>query len=110
MSEWDLPLHESPVAKVRSPEINNRRNRRLTPDELKALLKLLRRCQNEYIRHMALFAIETGMRKGEILGASWEHLNIESRTLFLPMTKNGDSRTVPLTSKALRILRQLGIP
>lgn len=106
--EWDLPLQENPVAKVRKPEINNRRNRRLAADEFKALLRALRKCQNIYIRPMTLFAIETGMRKGEILAASWIHLNSESRTLFLPMTKNGDSRTVPLTLKAMRILRQLG--
>lgn len=108
--EWDLPLQENPVAKVRKPEINNRRNRRLTSDEFKALLRSLRKCQNIYIRPMTLFAIETGMRKGEILAAKWIHLNAESRTLFLPMTKNGDSRTVPLTLKAMRILRLLGMP
>lgn len=110
MREWDLPLQENPVAKVKKPEINNRRSRRLSGEEFKALLHALRKCQNEYIRPMALFAIETGMRKGEILNAQWQHLNLDNRTLFLPMTKNGEARTVPLTKKAIRILRLLGIP
>lgn len=109
MREWDLPLLENPVAKVKKPEINNRRSRRLSGEEFKALLRALRKCQNDFIRPMALFAIETGMRRGEILNAQWQHLNLDNRTLFLPMTKNGEARTVPLTQKAIRILRSLGV-
>lgn len=61
MREWDLPLQENPVAKVKKPEINNRRSRRLSGEEFKALLGALRKCQNKLIRPMALFAIETGI-------------------------------------------------
>lgn len=110
MREWDLPLQENPVAKVKKPEINNRRSRRLSGEEFKALLGALRKCQNKLIRPMALFAIETGMRRGEIFNAQWQHLNLDNRTLHLPMTKNGEARTVPLTQKAVRILKLLGVP
>lgn len=110
MREWDLPLQENPVAKVKKPEINNRRCRRVSTDEYKALLRTLRKCQNKFIRPMTLFAIETGMRRGEMLAAQWRHVNLESRTLFLPVTKNGEARTVPLTKKAVKILRFLCMP
>jgi integrase len=41
------------------------------------------------------------MRRGELLSLRWEHVDLQARTAFLPDTKNGDSRTVPLSSSAL---------
>jgi len=37
----------------------------------------------------------------------WKHVNLENRTVFLPMTKSGTSRTVPLSTVAIGILRGL---
>ena len=34
-----------------------------------------------------LFAVETAMRAGEICSLSWDNVNFEKRTAFLPMTK-----------------------
>jgi integrase len=49
-------------------------------------------------------ALETAMRRGELLAMEWKHINLEAQTVFLPMTKNGTSRTVPLSTKAVEIL------
>lgn len=46
-----------------------------------------------------LFAIETAMRAGEICGLTWDNVSIGRKTAYLPMTKNGSSRTVPLSKK-----------
>lgn len=46
------------------------------------------------------------MRCGEILGLTWDHVNLAERYVTLPKTKNGDSRQVPLSSKAAAILEQ----
>ena len=46
------------------------------------------------------------MRRGEILGLSWDNVDLKRRTVFLPLTKNGSSREVPLTSKALSVLQE----
>ncbi len=54
-----------------------------------------------------MFALESAMRRGEILGLRWERINLEKRTAFIPLTKNGESRTVPLSLAAIDILRQL---
>ena len=37
------------------------------------------------------------MRRGEILGLRWEHIDLDQKTAFLPMTKNGSSRWGPLS-------------
>lgn len=49
-----------------------------------------------------LFALETAMRRGEILAMKREH--IKNGFIFLPMTKNGESRNVPLSKEAKRLL------
>ena len=49
-----------------------------------------------------LFALETGMRAGEITGLRPEHLF--PRHVHLAMTKNGKARDVPLTTRAQEIL------
>ncbi len=54
-----------------------------------------------------LFAIETAMRAGEICQLKWDDVNLENATAFLPKTKNGFARTVPLSSFAIQILKHL---
>jgi integrase len=54
-----------------------------------------------------LLAIETAMRRGELLALTWENIHLDRRIAFLPDTKNGDSRTVPLSTTAINLLRQL---
>lgn len=53
-----------------------------------------------YLHSFVVLAIETGMRCSELLALRWEHVNLNNRTAFLPDTKNGQSRTVPLSSRA----------
>ena len=47
------------------------------------------------------------MRAGEIASLTWNNINFEKRTAFLPIIKNGHSRTVPLSVKAIAILQHL---
>ena len=55
-----------------------------------------------YVSWSMLFALETAMRKGEILSMRREH--IRDGFIHLPMTKNGESRNVPLSTEAKRLL------
>jgi integrase len=57
--------------------------------------------------HFVALAIETGMRRGELLGLLWDNVDLERRTAFLPVTKNGESRGVPLSNRAVEVLRAL---
>ena len=47
------------------------------------------------------------MRRGELLRVCNEHFNAETKTLFIPITKSGHPRTIPLTSKAIEIVSKL---
>ena len=52
-------------------------------------------------------ALETAMRRGELFDLQVEDVDLEAATAFLPLTKNGDARTVPLSTKAVAILKQM---
>ncbi|MDD3759165.1 MAG: site-specific integrase [Advenella sp.] len=54
-----------------------------------------------------LLSLQTGMRSGELLGLKWEHVYLNEQYLHLPKTKNGDSRNVPLSKKAISLLKIL---
>ncbi len=111
VKEWRW-LESNPFFNVSKPKNNLPRDRRVTEEEIERL-KLA--CAYEaspvtllqYACHAFLFAIETAMRAGEIQSLTWDNINLEKRTAFLPMTKNGTSRKVPLSSKAIALIKAL---
>ena len=56
---------------------------------------------------MIEFAIETAMRRSEILSLRWENIDRKFTIATLPDTKNGSKREVPLTTKAKQLLEGL---
>jgi integrase len=99
-----LPLRENPLSKLRVRLPQQRRERRLRNGELEKLIAAASACRNQWISPIILFAIATGMRRGEILSVRWEHIDRQGRSLIIPQSKNGYSRIIPLTSTALEIL------
>ena len=87
--EWGISLNQNPVLLVSKPKFNNRRDRRLAEDELDHLLSSCRQCRNKFMRPLIVLAVQTAMRRGELLNASWSHINFASRTLHIPEAKNG---------------------
>jgi integrase len=105
--EWDVYLPTNPCTLVRRPPQGRPRDRRLQGDEEKRLLTACRGARNKWLAHFVALAIETGMRRSELLGLLWDNVDLERRTAFLPVTKNGESRGVPLSSRAVEVLRAL---
>ena len=105
INEWGLTLSSNPIDKVKLPPSSRSRERRLNTGEFERLEKAAHLTQNPHIWPIVVFAIETGMRRGEILGITWECVDFDARTVHLPITKNGSSRDVPLSSKATQILK-----
>jgi integrase len=105
--EWGVALKANPCAEVSKPSNGKARTRRLEAGEFETLDEALRQCVNPLVRHVFLFALATGMRRGELIALRWENVDQEQRTAHLPLTKNGDARTVPLSPAALEVLSQL---
>ena len=105
-NEWSLPLLSNPVAGVRKPPANKSRDRRLN-DEEESLLNACQVCRNALVEPLVRFAIETGMRRAEMLSLAWKDFDPVTRTLHIEHTKNGHPRTIPLSSQAIRIIENL---
>ncbi|MGI6856394.1 site-specific integrase [Mesorhizobium sp. 1B3] len=102
--DWGLPLAKNVVKLVRRPIIQNERSRRLTGDEEQRLLDGCDSGKIPYFRTLLIVAIETGMRRGEILGLRWSDISHNRRVVSLTMTKNGTNRDVPLSQRAFGAL------
>jgi integrase len=59
------------------------------------------------MKPLIILAIETAMRRGEMLDLQWQHVDLVRRVAHLPLTKNGDSRDIPLSRRAIAILKGL---
>jgi integrase len=105
IKDWGYPLAINPAQMIRKPKANKGRDRRLEAGELELLIDALELTWG--IQSIVLLALETGMRRSEILSLRWKNIYIEERYLMLPDTKNGDSRAVPLSLKAINILSSL---
>ena len=104
--EWGWPLPNNPISLIRMPKNNPPRERRLRDGEFERLRIAAEKSRSWYLWPVVVLAIETAMRRGEILGLRWEHIYLEKKTVFLPMTKNGSSRWVPLNDKAVAKLSE----
>jgi integrase len=102
--EWGLPLHENPLGKVRVTGAQQRRERRLKHGEFHQLIVAARVCRNPLILPIILLAVETGMRRSEILSLRWEYIDQQARSLLIPHAKNGYPRILPLTDATTEII------
>ena len=104
--EWGIPVAVNPCSTVKRPTEPKGRERRLENEEEEILLKECRLSSQE-LEAIAIVAIETGARLGELLKLQWSHLNLEKRTAKLLDTKNGEDRAIPLSSRAVDALSRL---
>jgi integrase len=105
-NEWGFMLPSNPVRQVKLPRIGNSRERRINPGELERLLAACETSRSRWLPAVIHLAIETGMRRSELLGMRWDDVDLEARTVLLRNTKNGLPRTVPLSTQALNVIKE----
>jgi integrase len=105
--EWGIPLPRNPIATVRRPVVRNDRKRRLHPGEEARLLDAATAARSYWIASLIAFAIETGMRRSELLALTWSDVDLASRVAVVRESKNGESREVPLSLRAVQIAATL---
>jgi integrase len=106
--EWGINTL-NPVLLVRKPPSPAGRIRKLSGDEKSRLLTYLepKGRQNIWTRPVVVLALETAMRRGELLSLRWVDIDLFRQTAFLADTKNGTPRTVPLSTAAVELLKSL---
>ena len=117
---WNLHIVANPVPnakrilrKLRKLKPGNQRERRLLAGEYERIRDATH-SHFTLINQVALFAIETAMRQGEIAAARREHVNREKRVIYVPKSKmdwltGKKGKVVPLSSVALQILDTLPV-
>lgn len=106
-NDWGWTIPHNPLPKIARPRFNNARYRRLSPTEERVLLEACRSARNWWLEPIVVLAIETAMRRGEILSAKRRDFDKERGLLQLHDTKNGERRLVPLTPRARSVLTEL---
>lgn len=117
--EWGMHI-ENPISMIRRPSENKSRKRRLAAGEEESLLAELELstrssngcfeaggAHNPWIRPLVILALETAMRRGELLSLRWSDVFLADRFVRLHDTKNGESRDVPLSNRAYALLNGL---
>ena len=99
--EWEW-LKDNPVSRVPREKEDNEIDRWLTKDEEKRLLE----SSPEWLREIIVFALNTGLRQGELLSLEWNRVNLFRKTILIQKTKNGKPKTLPLNKVALDVLNR----
>jgi integrase len=97
---WDLYFGLNPVRKVRFFREFNNRLRVLSPEEEEKLL------QNAipYLQDLIRFALNTGLRTGEIFSLRWSHVDLQRGILSVFASKTQTIREIPINSEARKVL------
>ncbi|MFX1695862.1 site-specific integrase [Paraburkholderia sp. A1RO-5] len=124
--EWGMESLSNPIELVRKPQPNNARTRRIAGSDLPPstprcgdesesgrgapdgeLERVVKASGSTLLPSIIWLAVETAMRRGEIVSLLWVHVDLNRRVVHLPSTKNGDARDVPLSSRAAAVLQSL---
>lgn len=100
IKEWEW-CRENPVSRVSMEKENNERDRWFTYEEEKRLLE----ASPLWLQEIIIFALNTGMRMGEILSLTWEGVDLFRKTATVFHSKNGERRTIPINQTVFELLK-----
>ncbi len=100
-------IDTNPVRHIQKPTEPAGRTRFLSDTERQKLLTALAASRDPYLHTVVLMALCTGARYGELMNLAWADISFDRSTVTFRQTKNGDSRTCPLTGEVLSRLRVL---
>ena len=98
--EWEW-VTDNPVLRITKEKVRNGIERWLTPEEEQRLLM----ASPAWLQEIIVFALHTGMRRGEILALQWSQVDLARRTLTILEQKNGSRDTLPVNATAMEVLQ-----
>ena len=106
IKQWCYPIPHNPLSNIQKPRCNPPRERRLNDNEAKYILN--HQFKNKNMNNIIELAIETGMRKSEILSITKD--DVKDNCIYLSDTKNNSPRKIPLTKKVKEIIKKSILP
>jgi integrase len=109
--ECEIPI-DNPCRLIKLPSGSNKRERRLSDGEEANLLEYIPKAmpRSKNLLELIQLELETGMRQSEILGVEWDDVRLKDKLIHLDDTKSGDPRDVPLSPKAIKVLKRMVRP
>ncbi len=103
--EWNMASEEvlKQVRNAKLLEENNRRLRFLNVDECQTLID----CCAPHLKPIVTIALNTGMRRGEVLGLRWEQVDLRHGFILLDTSKNGERREIPINTTVEELLNEM---
>jgi len=101
--EWEKYSGQNPGAKVKQFRVENSRTQFLENADITRLLAV---CDSE-IQPIVIFALLTGMRRGEILNLRWEHIDLANGVIHVLKTKSGEPREIPIAPKLMALIEAI---
>ena len=88
---------------IKLPKQDERQVRRVTPEMEKMLLDCADKGKSPLMRPLIILALETGMRRDELLNLRRDDLDLKNKIIYVGKTKNGKSRIIPMSSRAYSV-------
>jgi len=96
-------INQNPAQNLKYEKLGTLRTRWLTVEEELRLIG----SGPPWLRQIIILATSTGLRRGELLGLTWDYVDLDQRILTVAKSKNGEPRIVPLTKRAIEVLSEL---
>jgi len=80
------------------------RDRYLAEDEEERLMN----CCSEHTKQIVVMALNTGMRRGEMLNLKWSDINLKTRMIIIRKSKNNEMRMIPINNTLYSTLIEIG--
>ncbi|MBI4715997.1 MAG: tyrosine-type recombinase/integrase [Nitrospirae bacterium] len=101
IKEWEW-CRDNPMHRVTMEPVHNQVDRWLAAKEEERLMV----ASPVWLREIVIFALNTGMRKGEILSLLWRDVDFSRSVLVVMKSKNRERRTLPLNSRVFELLME----
>jgi integrase len=105
-NEWSLEI-DNPIKGIKRMPVNPSRIKRITGETLEILMKSAKENAPPLFTQILKIALETGMRRSELMGLEWQDVDLENRRVHLHITKNKNPRRVPLTQDAVATFKSI---
>lgn len=101
--EWEF-ISENPVLKIKRRKEPKGRVRFLTDQERIKLIKACKESPSKYLYPIVILALSTGARSAEIRSLKWENIDFDRKLIYIIETKNGESRSIPMSTTVHKLL------
>jgi integrase len=99
--EWEW-FDKNPITQVSLERGANKRDRWLTREEEGSILSH----SEAWLKEIIIFALNTGMRLGEIVSLAWGNVDLFRRTVTVIQSKNDEPRTIPMNTRVFEMLKE----